>query len=127
MPELVYIREIHEPSFLLFTTANEGFRLRDFSSPGDGPFTEIAQQAAGRTASDIRALTRNAGNYRTNIAEKPLSDYAYWHKKTLELNKKYLAREGKSWVPPGLWEKLIYPVLAAVIIAVVLGWLKLSK
>jgi hypothetical protein len=86
----------------------------------------IAGPAEGRPADDIRALARQLGNYRIPIAERPLSDYAYWHRQTLDLNNEYI-NAPRNWLPIGIADKLVYPVLVAIITAAVLAWHKLSK
>jgi hypothetical protein len=126
---MVYIREMQERSFLVFTTSGEGFRLRDFAAE-NGPAIVVAKQSAGQTASDIRALAIQGGKPLVDVPERSIEDYAYWHDQTLTLNGRYLPppvpAAPKSWLPENV-EKVVVAVVIAVATAAVLAWLGLGK
>ncbi|HUQ72519.1 MAG TPA: hypothetical protein VM165_23530 [Planctomycetaceae bacterium] len=134
MPELIYVREIHDHSFLVFTTSGEGFRLRDFSAE-KGPAVVIAKQAEGRMASDIREMAIQCGKPMIPVAERSMGDYPYWHEQTANYNARYLMpHEAMPLVsvtlPSGVRthvEAVVVKVIAAVLTAAILLWLGLSK
>jgi hypothetical protein len=135
MAQLVYIREIHPRSFLYFTTNGEGFRLRDFSQPRNGPAVELCRQSEGRTASTIREMARKSGNHLIDLPGqgKSIDDYAFWYDQTTKLNTRYLEPPSpqptsdfaKSWMLEN-FTKVVVGVVTAVLIAVVLAWMGLK-
>jgi hypothetical protein len=132
MPEMVYIREIHRDSFLLLITNGEGFRLRDYSAPGNGPAVIVRQQSPGWTASRIRELASQPGNHLIRVPERAVGDYEHRHEETQRFNKRYLSApvtetgsqrsERRSWV-----REIIVGVVVAVLAAAIVAWLGLNK
>ncbi len=138
MALMVYIKEVHPRSFLLFTTSGEGFCLRDFSKPGLGPAVELARQSNGRTASTIRKLASKPGNHLIEVTGKGkgVEEYAFWHEETLKLNALYAGaappapatpfEAAKSWLIENIL-KVVVAVITAVAVAAVLAWLGLKQ
>jgi hypothetical protein len=132
MAIMVYIREINPRSFLHFSTNGEGFCLRDFSASGSGPAIVLVRQSQGRTATSIREMSSKPGNHLVEVEGKGcgINDYAFWHKKTFELNAQYAetsttSLQSKSWLVENAM-KVGVGVVTAVVVAVMLAWLGLK-
>ena len=130
MSQLVYLRDRHPHSVLVFSKVGDGYRLRDFSGDKE-PAVEIERQSTGRTGTDVENEVQTAPNKFIRVPDRSIEDYRYWHDLTLEWNRKLVPKELLPLAPPESSLKkhtreIIVGVIISILTALILAWLGLK-
>jgi hypothetical protein len=81
---MIYAKKINAKTFLHFSWGKGSCYLRDYSSND----TIEPKPEKGRSISEVRALIDREIEFKKN--DPKLNDVKYWHKKTIELNRKFI-------------------------------------
>ena len=121
MPHMIYLKDIHPESMVLFTATDESFRLRDYSVAGASKPLIVLQQGPSWTASKIKEEAQKPGNRCFPVEEHDVNDYFYWHQKTHEFNGQFLPQTGQQKEASTKWTAWLLGAIGTIIVTVAGG------